>query len=294
MPHPMRALANGKPFFCVWIKLWGDDVSGNRSKQWNKHWNWYLAHAGIPKRLLNQEYFVRFVSTSPHAGILEQGVGICEQIRYITCSATKNGHLAFDCHLGEEVMFSIGVSSLPADNPMQSELSSHIGLGGNCFCRRCKVGGTQEEKTTADGFHALFVPGVPRSATATRKEVMAQLRDAARGQDVEDRQHKSGVKDVLAQKVIQRAAQERIRLCNESSLSEQELEERIDAWIMGQHGAINPFLEQPGLDVNLDTPVEPLHTVLLGVVKYIWAITCNRLASAKSLEVFQARLTSLS
>jgi hypothetical protein len=84
MPHPIRALARGRPFYRVWIKLWGDDVSGNRSKQWNKHWNWYLAHAGLPKNLLHQEYFVRFVSTSPNASILEQASGICEQIRCVT------------------------------------------------------------------------------------------------------------------------------------------------------------------------------------------------------------------
>ncbi|KAI0263371.1 hypothetical protein BC834DRAFT_997123 [Gloeopeniophorella convolvens] len=228
MPHPTHIRAKGRPFFCVWIKLWGDDVSGNRSKQWNKHWNWYLAHAGIPKQLLNQEYFVRFVSTSPHAGILEQGAGICEQIR-----ATKDGYVVFDCHLGEEVMFSLGVSTLPADNPMQSELASHIGLKGNCFCRRCNVGGTQEEKTTAEGFHALFM------------EVLAQVQDATRGQDVEDRQRKTGVKDALAQKFIQRVTQERIQLSKDSQLSSQELEERIDMWATSQRDVMNPFLEEP-------------------------------------------------
>ncbi|KAI0258009.1 hypothetical protein BC834DRAFT_989358 [Gloeopeniophorella convolvens] len=289
MPHPTRIRAKGRPFFCVWIKLWGDDVSGNRSKQWNKHWNWYLAHAGIPKQLLNQEYFVRFVSTSPHAGILEQGAGICEQIR-----ATKDGYVAFDCHLGEEVMFSLGVSTLPADNPMQSELASHIGLKGNCFCHRCNVGGTQEEKTTAEGFHVLFMPGSQRSAKTTRQEVLAQVQDVTRGQDVEDRQRKTGVKDALAQKFIQRVTQERIQLSKDSQLSSQELEERIDMWATSQRDVMNPFLEEPGLDVNLDTPVEPLHTVLLGVIKYIWAATCNHLASTKALDVFQARLTSLS
>ena len=80
MPHPIRAKANGRPYFCIWIKLWGDDVSGNRSKQWNKHWNWYFAIAGLPKRLLHQEYFVHFLSTSPYASVLEQAKAICDQV----------------------------------------------------------------------------------------------------------------------------------------------------------------------------------------------------------------------
>ena len=82
MPHPIHTVEKGRPFYCVWIKMWGDNVSGNCSKHWNKHWNWYLAHAGLPRRLLHQEYFVCFVSTSPHASVLEQASRICEQIRY--------------------------------------------------------------------------------------------------------------------------------------------------------------------------------------------------------------------
>ena len=80
MPNPVRAQAKGRPYFSIWIKLWGDDVSGNRSKQWNKHWNWYFAIAGLPKRLLHQEYFVHFLSTSPYASVLEQAKAICDQV----------------------------------------------------------------------------------------------------------------------------------------------------------------------------------------------------------------------
>jgi hypothetical protein len=51
---------------------WADDVSGNRSKQYNAHMNMYLPNINIPHKLLAQEYFVQFCATSPHASSLEQ------------------------------------------------------------------------------------------------------------------------------------------------------------------------------------------------------------------------------
>lgn len=51
----------------------------------------------------------------------------------------------------------IDIYQLPADNPMQSTLSSHIGLKGNFMCRKCTVGGSQEFKRSDAGFHQLFL-----------------------------------------------------------------------------------------------------------------------------------------
>lgn len=39
---------------------------------------------------LHQEYFIRFVSTSPNASILEQASGICEQLQCVTFYYTNS------------------------------------------------------------------------------------------------------------------------------------------------------------------------------------------------------------
>jgi hypothetical protein len=59
---------------------WADDVSGNRSKQYNAHMNIYVANVNLPHRKLAQEYFVRFCSTSPHASSSEQMEALAEDM----------------------------------------------------------------------------------------------------------------------------------------------------------------------------------------------------------------------
>ena len=73
-----------------------------------------------------------------------------------TASRSREGVIAFDCMTGKECIFILGVLLKSADNPQAAEDCSHIGLNGNFFCFRCKVGGNQAYKASDEGFHSLF------------------------------------------------------------------------------------------------------------------------------------------
>jgi hypothetical protein len=42
MPHPLRMVAGSKLIYSIPLTIFIDDVSGNKSKQWNKHFSCYM------------------------------------------------------------------------------------------------------------------------------------------------------------------------------------------------------------------------------------------------------------
>jgi hypothetical protein len=83
MPHPLRLAADGRPVYSVFVVIFVDDVSGNVSKQWNKHYACYMSNASLPHSMLDQEYNVRFVGASPSVGALELIQGVRESFEYV-------------------------------------------------------------------------------------------------------------------------------------------------------------------------------------------------------------------
>ncbi|KAF9495921.1 hypothetical protein BDN71DRAFT_1430603 [Pleurotus eryngii] len=223
--------SKGKPLYSSLVDIFRNNVSGNQLKSWNKHWNI------IPEQFMG----VSDVVKSTH----------CEPVR--VCDAMS----------GEMMWFQIYINAKPGDNPMQSEVCSHIESGRNYYCCKCKADGTQKEHEQDEGYHALFQPGAARSGPKTLAGIKKQVQLACAGvvAAVNEFQMSTGIKDPYTQ------------FWSDPSwpCDSKEIEKELLQWVTEHESDIvNGLLTLPDTDLTKDTPVEILHTGLFGIVKYVW------------------------
>ncbi|KAF8890257.1 hypothetical protein CPB84DRAFT_1816358 [Gymnopilus junonius] len=234
MPNPDHALAEGDPLYTSWIDIFGNDVSGNRSKSWNKHWNVYISHRNLPRKLLQQEFHVHFVSISPVASIAKQFHGIKKVIELTHKQPVKVCHGS----TGVQTCFKLYVNCGPGDNPAQK---SDV------------------------GYHELFQVGIARSASAILSDIETQVAKACLGmvQTVQNKQTKNGIKDAYIQFWIDNLIKHAWTLRkNNPEQSTADIQAELLDWVKDNKKDIyNPFLS---------LAVEILHTILLGIMKYLW------------------------
>ncbi|KAJ7855645.1 hypothetical protein B0H14DRAFT_3085413 [Mycena olivaceomarginata] len=269
MPNPKCIIAAGHPLYSSFTDYFSDNVSGNKSKSWNKHWNAYMMHRNLPRQILQQEFHIHFISTSPNASVSEQ---FCEFKQ-----AAKNTS-----------RFCIYINTGPSDNPMQSEVSVHISGKGNCMCRKCWASDM--------GYHALFEAGVPRTKELILGELKKQVKMVCSGviKHVKDLQTETGVKDVYTQFYIDGLISHFKSICkDESNRTVEDIEAELIQWTVDNGDNIySPFFAMKGFDPTKDTPSELLHTILLGIIKYIWHVS-HTSWSLKQKQTYSMRLHSL-
>ncbi|KAJ7924509.1 hypothetical protein B0H13DRAFT_1601528 [Mycena leptocephala] len=286
MPHPLREKAQGRPMFRLRIMPWSDDISGNVSKQYNAHTNMYVTNLNLPHHKLQQEYFVRFASTSPHASSSEQFVALSQD-----CIPGVR-HEAYDCELEQEILFEIIPYVLPADNPQQSETSSYIGMVGNYGCRRDLTGGTKEYRETDEGYGALYKPGEAHQNDVTIQIIRWQVWIACLGDETAlDASYTStGVKDKISQYWITQFL-EKAKVAHQEQLSNRETRdpELNRPSCRGEELHYNVLLSLRGIAPHHDTPGELLHTYLSGNNKYVWHDSTKNWDDKKG-DLFASRL----
>ncbi|KAI9103449.1 hypothetical protein DFS34DRAFT_672093 [Phlyctochytrium arcticum] len=149
------------------------------------------------------------------------------------------------------------------DNPMHSELCSTMDFGkANRFCRACKVKGKFE---TADKLGQFLAPGEPRNWAETQAEVFDQLDLACSFGNTTRLKKQQTITGVKCQ----------LSACTMEKLTKYAKNHSVDATrafrqTLGPAKAlVNPLFRLTLFDGHRDCPLEALHTVLLGVIKWL-------------------------
>ncbi|KAK7028584.1 hypothetical protein R3P38DRAFT_2776286 [Favolaschia claudopus] len=272
MPNDMRKLVNDdEDLFVVMVSPWADDVSGNKSKQYNKHMN-----------IRNREF-----AREP----LEPFDGFSD-----VKATERNPVRCYNAATNRISRFIIRAPGLPADNPQQSEEACHMGSNANFPCRKCNWGGTKLEKESDETYHECHFAGVARDAEEIRQSLKQQLRFSMLGnaKAITEHQRSTGTKDKTTQHWIDILLEKaKTMKLADSARSDEDIADELEEWLKSQPGdKMNPLLEILGLDPSQDTPVELLHTILLGVIKYIWHLLNTNQWSDEDRLLLAARLQS--
>ncbi|KAI6137573.1 hypothetical protein BKA82DRAFT_4335007 [Pisolithus tinctorius] len=269
---------------------------------------------------------IHFLATSNIAPPLEMLDGIVAQLEH----AQMHGIWAWDIEAREMVLMIPAVLAMLGDNPMQSELACHVGLQGKFFCRNCWVQGVGAESSEHPQVHSRGVSHNGLKGKGRRSETMQGLVDRARrflGVSIQfvglrysdvstcsrpntprTRQHTveklrsmfhetryakmktdTGIKDtymdVFVERILKRV--KGIRAGTDG------FTEAVNAITQGRsvEEFMSPVWRIKGLDPHQDTPVEVLHVILLGFVKYFWRDAISRMNDDQKAEL-QVRLAS--
>lgn len=239
-----------------------------------------------------------------------------------TRKATNNLVITFDIKHQEEVVLIPYNLIITGDNLMQVEECSHWALRCNYLCHTCKVGGTNVEKEIDKGYSDMFqvfitlftwneLTTFPQcSELHMPKDTHTQIKHQIQLSTVSGSMDK--VRNALSKYGIHNSATTAImdwllelgkvlqkRVARKPVLSEADitvhLDDELDALLGGQSldDTINPLLGMQGLDIHKDTPMEILHTILLGVIKYFWGQMVYIFNKNHFLRIFQMQLESV-
>ncbi|KAH8922306.1 hypothetical protein BT69DRAFT_1220427, partial [Atractiella rhizophila] len=221
--------ASGRPVWSVPWKIFCDDLSGNRSKKWNKLFNIYAHNATLESKVQELEGFIRFLATSGKASPLEMASAVVDEFNHSFAEPVE----VYDVKLKQVVLVIPWIILVVGDNPMLAELASHIGCIANFPCRICTVGGPKKHKKSEEGFAELL-------------QVI---------------QEETGVRDGIAHPLVEGLLKKSVGMKQSTAKErDQELDKCLDRF-----------------DITQQTPVEILHTILLGIVKYLWGRTVYRI-----------------
>ncbi|KAJ6576824.1 hypothetical protein B0H10DRAFT_1963322 [Mycena sp. CBHHK59/15] len=271
----------------------GIEINGELSK-WTKTNAVEGNRWRLPRQYVHRESNIHFLSTSNIAPPLEMldGIGLLTQSTFSTaCQAS--GVWAWDSQYRELVLVIPSVLAMLGDNPMQSEFACHIGFRGRFFCRACWVRGDPEQSDDDD--EEENEPDGSGSDTSSVASGTGSKKTTGEGKKKRKKKKDETVLDMISRigQFMSRAQQRTARETRKELRSQCKTASKVG----GQAGFKRQKTESgikdtfQDFDPHQDTPVEILHVILLGFVKYFWRDAVARVKKSDH-EILISRLSS--
>ncbi|KAH9813910.1 hypothetical protein DFH28DRAFT_1169954, partial [Melampsora americana] len=284
LPNPWRIKAQGKVIQNVPITLYSDDTSGNVLKKWNKHMCYYFTLSALPPGMTHQVFNIHFLATSNKSSALELGDHIVDELNTLG----KEGFVSYDISLDTEVLVMVLPLCHLGDSPMHAEITNTTNPSLTLNpCRMCTLS-VDTIIAKQDAQYTRAFVGIDQSETGPKSrnwsktklqtyELWDLLRKPRKHSEFRQKSKDYGIRDTLCVQFVERFHE----LHQNSEYSKEEVAQMFDN-LNDEFGArlFNPFLRLEGFDGQLDTPVEILHVVLLGVVKYLFRDAMDNLPEA--------------
>ncbi|KAI9104002.1 hypothetical protein DFS34DRAFT_700620 [Phlyctochytrium arcticum] len=282
-PPDLREKTGRRRVIVFPLVLFCDDTSGNRSKRFNPHESWFVQLAGLPFADQRDVYHIHFICTSNEANGIEVADSLVKQI----AGPLNEGFVAFDGKAQESVYVVCPLLVVTADNPMHSHLGAHIGTTGNSPCCFCKVKGSLKTQRDCE---ALMQLGELRTTLDTQRTLVQYVNIAphpGKKTLVRKLQTESGIKCRRLEPVLEHLYEFAMGKPSPDGIAA-----RIhQLGRLEQH--MSAFFRVPAFNVHADIPIEVLHTVLQGAVKYLLRDTLNNRISTDDKVILEARLRSM-
>ncbi|VDB83188.1 unnamed protein product [Peniophora sp. CBMAI 1063] len=314
-----RERAGGRKVVAFPIWLYCDDTSGNMSKKWNKHNSFLFTAAGLPRHIVQKESSVHFLSTSNKAPPLEMLEGIVEQLKscqengiwaydavdkqmvlvipsVLAVLGDNPMQSEFCCHRGLAANYFCRVcwvhkgvddeddASGPADDDAATSVTGVTAATAKKRKKKKKKRPLETLEQMKDRLSQFMKPGErarSRSESMHQFDYQFQLAKTPWRKDALKLQRlKTGLRDPhqdVYLEQIQAAAGARGKSQAEKEARVADLLSRLPR----PEDMSSPIWKIDELDPHQDTPVEILHVILLGFVKYYWRDAMARLKDSE-------------
>ncbi|KAJ6521031.1 hypothetical protein B0H19DRAFT_1086555 [Mycena capillaripes] len=289
-----RKLSAGHRVLAFPVWLYCDDTSGNTSKKWNKHNSFLFTAAGLPRKFVHRESNIHFLSTSNVAPPLEMLDGIVEQLE----ECQKRGIWAWDAEYQELVLVIPSVLAMLGDNPCKgepeeeneddagSDASSVSSTASEQLGKKKKK--TKKKDESVNEMISRITQFLTRQNHGPAKKPFTTA-SIVGGQATFKRQKTaSGIKDTFQGAFLDRIFAIASKKGRTRVAKQVDVNSLINTF---PKDITSPVWRIKDLDPHQDTPVEILHVILLGFVKYFWRDAIARVKKSEK-ETLISRLSS--